>query len=188
MSRIFHVAITCVFIGIVPTLALAQQTTSELAASASDDARVLQSFQNLERAARQIDHYVAYSIIASAGGWLVIDGYGDRPVSNSYVIRNNVDDQGLEVVRAAAVVDRSKTATDAEKSNAEDAVTNMNAVFAASLAIAEILEDGDPGSAAEIYKSSFVEPQEAALRASMTGAFEASTRLNRTILALRLSN
>lgn len=185
MTRMVHAAIACVLIATLPTLALAQQTLSELAASASDDARVLEAFQNIERAARQVDHYVAYSIIASAGGWLVVDAYGDNPVSNSYVIRNNVDDQRLEVSRAAAAVDRSKTATDVEKSNAEAALASMNAVFVASLAIAEILEDGGQGSAAEIYKSSFVEPQEAALRASMTGASEASKRLNRTILAIR---
>lgn len=185
MNRIFHLAITCIFLGIVPILAIAQQTPSELAASASDDARVLQAFQIIERAARQVDHYVAYGIIASAGGWLVVDGAGGNPVGNSYVIRNNVDDQRLEVLRAAAAVDRSKTATDAEKGNAKDALASMNAVFTASLAIAEILNVGDPGSAAEIYKSSFIEPQETALRASMTGASVASKRLNMTLLSLR---
>jgi hypothetical protein len=186
MTRLGYATLTSVFLFVSPALGLAQESPAVLAASASSDAPVVQAFQNIERAARVVDHYVAYSIIASSGGWLVVDAYGDNQVSNSYVIRNNVDDQKLEVSRAAATVDRSKTATEAEKDAAKDAATSMNAVFEASLAIAESLESGNPSKAAELYRSMFIEPQEAALRASHTGASNTNKRLNKTLLAIRM--
>jgi len=109
--RIGDVALFVSLSMVFPTVLVAQESRSELAASAGNDESLLKAFQALERSANQMDHYVAYGIIASIGGWQLADGHGGNPVSNSYAIRNDADDQTLEVKRAGATVARSKTAT-----------------------------------------------------------------------------
>lgn len=165
---------------------MAQETASDLAVSAGNDARLLQAFQSLERATNQMDHYVAYGIIASGGGWLVIDAYGENPVSNSYVIRNNADDQALEVARAGATIARSKTATDTDKKNAEAAVASIDDVLENALVIADLLEAEDHDAAVSLYREELVLSRESALRAVQTANSDIQKRLGKTLTGIRL--
>lgn len=186
MARIGYIAFIMVFLKVLPTMVVAQESAPDLAASAGNDLRLLQAFQSLERATNQMDHYVAYGIIASAGGWLVIDAYGDNPVSNSYVIRNNADDQAIEVARAGATVARSKTATETDKKNAEAAVSSIGDVLETALVIADLLEAEDLDAAASLYREKSTLSRDSALGAVQTANSNIQIRLGKTLTAIRL--
>lgn len=186
MAKISYVVLLALLLKLLPTSALAQESASDLAARAGNDARLLQAFRSFECAAHQMDHYVAYGIIASAGGWLVVDAHGDDPVSNSYVIRNNVEDQAIEIARAGATVSRSKTATETDKSNAEAAVSSIDTVLETALTIANLLEAGNPDAAAALYREKSVSSRDSALRFAQTAISEIQKRMGKKLIAIRV--
>lgn len=186
VARLGFVALLAIMLEFLPAPATAQETPSDLAASAGHDVRLLQAFHTLERAAGQMDHYVAYAIIASSGGWRVTDGSRGNLIGNGYVIRSNADDLTLEVARAAATVTRSPSATETDVSNAESAASSMETLFDSARTIADLLEVEDMDGAAALYRDRVVEAHAGSIRAVQTSISDVQRRLGRTLIELRM--
>jgi hypothetical protein len=161
-------------------IAPANETAKELAGQASADIRLLTTFGRMERAIGDLDHALTHGIIATAGGWSVLEGS-----ANPAVIRATAENTKRLATEANDGIQRSRTATDFQKERSAKIFGSFEAMLVAVDKIADALSDNNTTEARQIYQSEYQQQYAEALRVAKTSTFEIEKELSGTLIRLR---
>lgn len=166
---------------------VAQETQKELAIRASSEMRLLTSFRDMERSLSELNHFLAYGIVASAGGWGVIEVVNTTDYTNSYVLRNKAGEAQEVAARANAAIQRSDTSSDDQKERSRIFLENLEKMIGATTRITDALTDEEFDTAREIYRDDCQKPFEDARRTIQSTIIELERQLGSTIMKMRLT-
>ena len=169
-------------------ISTAQDSVKDLATQANGERRLVVSFRNLERSLSEINHIMTYGIVASAGGWGVIEIVNTSDMTNSDVLRSKVEQVRAAAELANSDIQRSAFSSDFQKERARSILDNIEKLLAAAPKIADALSADDLKAAREIYRDNCQKPYQEALLAAQSSASELEKQLGTTLFfKLRLA-
>ncbi len=169
-------------------ISTAQDSVKDLATQANGERRLVVSFRNLERSLSEINHIMTYGIVASAGGWGVIEIVNTSDMTNSDVLRSKVEQVRAAAELANSDIQRSAFSSDFQKERARSILDNIEKILAAAPKIADALSADDLKAAREIYRDNCQKPYQEALLAAQSSASELEKQLGTTLFfKLRLA-
>ena len=146
------------------------------------------SFRNLERALNEMNHIMTYGIVASAGGWGVLEIVNTSDMTNSDVLRDKIGQVRAAAELANSDIQRSEFSSDFQKERAYTILENTGKMLAAAQKIADAISADDLKAAREIYRDERQKPYEEALLAAQSSASELEKQLGTTLFfKLRLA-
>ena len=180
--------IAAIFVLFGAGLSTAQESVKDLATQANGERRLVVSFRNLERSLSEINHIMTYGIVASAGGWGVIEIVNTSDMTNSDVLRSKVEQVRAAAELANSDIQRSAFSSDFQKERARSILDNIEKILAAAPKIADALSADDLKAAREIYRDNCQKPYQEALLAAQSSASELEKQLGTTLFfKLRLA-
>ena len=169
-------------------LSTAQDSVKDLATQANGERRLVVSFRNLERSLSEINHTMTYGIVASAGGWGVIEIVNTSDMTNSDVLQSKVEPVRAAAELANSDIQRSAFSSDFQKERARSILENIEKILTAAPKIADALSADDLTAAREIYRDNCQKPYQEALLAAQSSASELEKQLGTTLFfKLRLA-
>ena len=168
--------------------AIAQSAKKSVAVRVHDDTRTLIAVRKIERALKELDHLMVYSIVATAGGWSVLEPDQGANAPNADVLRSRTEELHLFAAAANRDLHQNDFANDERRAGGDIVMAHMDTCVEAAFGIADALDDGDATAAGLIYRDGCQSQFFAALRESHAEILTLERALLGNTFRLRVAN